>query len=314
MPRKESKPIRKTTKGKGRNYLSTSEGAGMTAAGSFLRNEKHYVYLHRIPETNEVFYVGLGKYNRCNQVSKGNRNKYWINIYNKYGRTVEVVEKDLTLDEAKSLEVEYIKYYSPKCNLTKGGDAAPNSKKIEVHSYDLKGNYISSYESILDAVISNGGSFKSNAVSKALDKQGRTAYGLMWRTNKEDKIASYKKPLVHNTKEIHCYNKEGCYIKSYAKVKDVIKDGFSRTGVSNVINKNNKTCGGCFFNEEKHDNIYVKHVKPALKKPKKVIDNSNGVVYESISEAAKAINCNRETLRRKLIGQRSNNTNMSYYD
>ena len=26
-------PIRKTTKGKGRNYLSTKEGAGMTAAG-----------------------------------------------------------------------------------------------------------------------------------------------------------------------------------------------------------------------------------------------------------------------------------------
>lgn len=28
-----TKPIPKTTKGKGRNYLSTKEGAGMTAAG-----------------------------------------------------------------------------------------------------------------------------------------------------------------------------------------------------------------------------------------------------------------------------------------
>ena len=28
-----SSPIRKTTKGKGRNYLSTDEGAGMTKAG-----------------------------------------------------------------------------------------------------------------------------------------------------------------------------------------------------------------------------------------------------------------------------------------
>ena len=33
-------PIRKTTKGKGRNYLSTKEGAGMTAAGRKAYNAK----------------------------------------------------------------------------------------------------------------------------------------------------------------------------------------------------------------------------------------------------------------------------------
>jgi len=33
-------PIRKTTKGKGRNFLSTKEGAGMTAAGRKAYNAK----------------------------------------------------------------------------------------------------------------------------------------------------------------------------------------------------------------------------------------------------------------------------------
>jgi hypothetical protein len=33
MARKESKPIPKTTKGKGRNYLSVEEGAGMSKKG-----------------------------------------------------------------------------------------------------------------------------------------------------------------------------------------------------------------------------------------------------------------------------------------
>ena len=33
MPRKPSKPIRKTTKGKGANYRPTKSGAGMTAKG-----------------------------------------------------------------------------------------------------------------------------------------------------------------------------------------------------------------------------------------------------------------------------------------
>jgi len=33
MPRKASKPIRKTTKGKGANYRPTKSGAGMTKKG-----------------------------------------------------------------------------------------------------------------------------------------------------------------------------------------------------------------------------------------------------------------------------------------
>ena len=33
MPRTREKAIRKTTKGKGRNYRTVKEGAGMTAAG-----------------------------------------------------------------------------------------------------------------------------------------------------------------------------------------------------------------------------------------------------------------------------------------
>ena len=37
-------PIRKTTKGKGRNYLSTKEGAGMTAAGRKAYNAKTGIY------------------------------------------------------------------------------------------------------------------------------------------------------------------------------------------------------------------------------------------------------------------------------
>ncbi len=38
---KHDKPIAKTTKGKGRNYLSTEEGAGMTAKGREAYNRKN---------------------------------------------------------------------------------------------------------------------------------------------------------------------------------------------------------------------------------------------------------------------------------
>jgi hypothetical protein len=41
MARKADKPIPKTTKGKGRNYLSVEEGAGMTAKGRAEYNRKN---------------------------------------------------------------------------------------------------------------------------------------------------------------------------------------------------------------------------------------------------------------------------------
>lgn len=41
MPRKPSKSIARTTKGKGRHYLPASQGAGMTAAGRRAYNAKN---------------------------------------------------------------------------------------------------------------------------------------------------------------------------------------------------------------------------------------------------------------------------------
>lgn len=41
MARKPSKPIPKTTKGKGRNFLPASQGAGMTAKGRAAYNKKN---------------------------------------------------------------------------------------------------------------------------------------------------------------------------------------------------------------------------------------------------------------------------------
>ena len=43
--RRHSRPIRKTTKGKGRHYLPVNQGAGMTAAGRRAYNKKNGSHL-----------------------------------------------------------------------------------------------------------------------------------------------------------------------------------------------------------------------------------------------------------------------------
>jgi hypothetical protein len=87
---------------------------------------KFYVYFHLTRDTQEIFYIGKGKEHRA--FEKSSRNKYWHNIVNKHGHVVEFVKENITEEEALSLEVELIAKYSPKANLTKGGQGTAGFK------------------------------------------------------------------------------------------------------------------------------------------------------------------------------------------
>mgnify|MGYP000981645595 CR=1 FL=1 len=71
----------------------------------------YYIYFHRNPNTNDVFYVGLGLDRRAWDRSRG-RNQHWINYVKKHGNPiVEIVHNDLTLEQATNKEQYYIKIY-----------------------------------------------------------------------------------------------------------------------------------------------------------------------------------------------------------
>lgn len=66
-----------------------------------------YVYLHKKPGTNDVFYVGKGKKNRA-YVTKS-RNTHWSNVVNKYnGFDVEIIKSGMTEKEAFEFEKKTI--------------------------------------------------------------------------------------------------------------------------------------------------------------------------------------------------------------
>ena len=48
-------------------------------------------------------------------------------------------------------------------------------------------------------------------------------------------------------------------------------------------------------------------------KSKKVIDNSTGIIYDSVAEVARLFSLSASNLSRKLKGTRKNNTNYDYY-
>jgi hypothetical protein len=91
-----------------------------------------YVYRHIRLDKNEPFYIGIGsdndgKYTRANR--KTQRGKYWTNIVKKTEYVVEIIEDDLTWNDAIIKEMWWINFYGridnkkgPLINHTDGGD------------------------------------------------------------------------------------------------------------------------------------------------------------------------------------------------
>jgi hypothetical protein len=84
-----------------------------------------YVYEHIRNDTNQCFYVGKGTKSRCAETH--NRNKYWKNVVKKAGGfSIEIVEKDLTNEQAIELEIKRIVMHnelgSKLTNMTLGGE------------------------------------------------------------------------------------------------------------------------------------------------------------------------------------------------
>ena len=88
------------------------------------------VYEHLRNDTNEVFYVGIGEEEK-RAFSKKNRNKYWKNIINKVGYSVNIIHKDIEWEDACKIEKLLIEKYGRKdlglgnlVNMTDGGEGA----------------------------------------------------------------------------------------------------------------------------------------------------------------------------------------------
>lgn len=92
------------------------------------------VYRHRRLDTNEIFYIGIGKTEK-RAYFKFNRNKYWNNIINKTEYGVEILYPDISWEDACELEQFLIQEYGrrdlglgPLVNMTDGGEGTLGNK------------------------------------------------------------------------------------------------------------------------------------------------------------------------------------------
>jgi hypothetical protein len=90
------------------------------------------VYQHIRKDTNQVFYIGIGKTMR-RPYRKDKRNEIWYRITNKTDYEINIINNDISWDKAIELEMELIKKYGRLnnntgilANMTDGGEGGYN--------------------------------------------------------------------------------------------------------------------------------------------------------------------------------------------
>lgn len=93
-----------------------------------------FVYFHINPVKNKIFYVGISS-KKLRPFNKINRTLHWKNTVKKYGYIVDIIETDLTWQQACEREKFYIKKIGRKdlgkgnlINLTNGGEGTLGAK------------------------------------------------------------------------------------------------------------------------------------------------------------------------------------------
>jgi len=99
------------------------------------------VYQHRRKDTNEVFYIGIGK-SKNRARSKRARNTYWLNIVNKFGYETDILIDGISWEEAIQVEIGLIKDIGrldlkkgSLVNMTDGGEGLSNASKETISKF-----------------------------------------------------------------------------------------------------------------------------------------------------------------------------------
>lgn len=286
--------------------MDTYYGASGQLYGDHTKSGKHYVYQHVNPLSGIVFYVGMGRCNRCNQIKQ--RNKYWVNYFRKHGMRVEILEKDLSKKDALVLEAKYIKSIKPRCNFTEGGECG-NPIKRKVSAFHKNGDLYAEYDSIADANIALNALPNDSRIVRCLNGSRMRFKGLFWSESAK-KCPTPRERKHKRAKTVHQYDLLGNWVASFDSPKDVNVP--TRTGIYGALDKD-LTYAGFFWRSEKTEKIHVVVPEPALREKKKVICTRTGVIYNSVQEAAKALDIPNQTLSKKLRKVITNNTGLEFY-
>lgn len=233
------------------------------------------IYRHIRLDNNQVFYIGMSKTNRRPYDKR--RNNIWNKITLKSEYIVEIIQNNLSWEDACELEEFLVSLYGridlktgTLANLTNGGDGVIG--------------YIQSKEQIEKRSLKNKGLKRTKKVCENLSLINSFPV-INLETNETFKNAKELSKILKISHQYLCQmlRNERPNYTSYIYLKD-------------IKNKNIK-------------------INESLKNPKrKVVNTITNIIYNSVAEAALINNINKNTLSGYLKNKRPNKTNLRFYE
>jgi hypothetical protein len=225
-----------------------------------------YVYRHIRIDKNEPFYIGIGSdmtYKRAREKSR--RSNLWNKIIAKSDYDVEILLDDITFEEAKNKEIEFIKLYGridlgngTLANLTDGGDGTANRIFTSEHKRKLSlsqiGKKISEEQKDklrkyrLGIPNSPETRLKISKANKGRVNTPELIELLINRKGKKNPVFGITGAKCKNFKGFIQVFKNGVYLGKYEGIRHCAESfGVDATKVSAVINGRRNHTGGYIF-------------------------------------------------------------------
>lgn len=284
-------------------YYSGKDGQ---VYGPHVTSGNHYLYAHVNPETGKTFYIGLGKGNRCNQITK--RNFLWKQCFKKHGMKVRILKQDLPKEDGLILEKKLILRLKPEGNIVFGETSIRNSG-IKVFAFNEKGELFKGFRCITEANAFFGIKTNDSRIIRCLAGRRQKFKGFLWSKDRNaPPVLRAKKKAP--AKQVHEYDLDGNWKASYDSPRDANVP--TRTGIYGTLDKP-QTYAGSFWKTFKVVRLNELPPTPSLIPSKKLICLQSGQIFDSISKAAKHINMPHQTLIKRLHGKLKNNTGLQFY-
>lgn len=280
-----------------------------------------YVYVH-INKINNKKYVGITGldrvWDRWRYDGSGYKTQTFGRAIEKYGWENfehKILAEVKTEEQALLLEKYYVKEYKSNdknfgYNISVGGEKTIaglynlSSMSVPVYQYDLNGNFLAEFPSMMEAERVTG--IENSAICACCKGKHHYTKNFIWSYEKHDKIDKidpkqmrYELIIKKQEKKVYQYDASGKFIKEYKSLSEASRiTNISLKNISRCcLDEKTKQAGGYIWSYIFYEKIEPRKLRLRNNKVYKYDINGNLIdVYNNIKEASIKNNVGKQTL------------------